>query len=135
MEPCDHVNVKHQYRPGVYHLTQAVIREPDGYQQQGPNWLLNAADCKFIECLVEEHPAFFLDEIQKELYNKSRKIPSMGTVHIELPARLLFLFNKASVSNVRKSLVAKYTWMSKWLHVTAHYFVFTGDSPFLITAA
>lgn len=112
----------------LYHLTRAVIRNPDEYEQRGRRRMLNAADRKFIETMVEDHPSLFLDEIQRKLYNKTGKMPSRTTVHIELRACLLLTLKKAGVSNVRKNLVAKYSWMQQWLHVPAHYFVFTGES-------
>lgn len=68
------------------------------------------------------------DNIQRKLYKETGKMPSMTTVHIDLRACLLMMLNTAGVSNVRKDLVAKYSWMSRWLHVPAHYFVFTGES-------
>lgn len=112
----------------LYHLTRAVLRDPDEYARRGRKRILNATDRRFIETMVEEHPSLFLDEIQRKLYNETGKMPCLTSVHVELRARLLLTLKKAGVSNVRKDLVAKYSWMSKWLHVPAHYFVFTGES-------
>lgn len=53
---------------------------------------------------------------------------SLSTIKIELHARLLLTLKKAGVSYVRKSLVAKYTWMGRWMQTPANYFVFTGES-------
>lgn len=76
-------------------------------------WLLLFAqqNCKFIEALVKNHPSLFVDQIRRKLYNNTVRMPSLSTIKIELRALLLLTLKKACVSNVRKSLVAKYTWM------------------------
>lgn len=53
-------------------------------------------------------------------------MPSLSTIMIKLWDRLLLTLKKAGVRNVQKSLVAKYTWMGRWLDTLANFFVFTG---------
>ena len=78
--------------------------------------------------LVRDQPGLFLSEIREKTYDQQRTLLSLQAIHHNLVNQLSITLKKADTVNIKKCLVAKYSWVEKMLNVPAEFLVFTGMS-------
>lgn len=110
-----------------YHLTRAVIRDPNTLLRCGRKRRLSEELREFIKELVLNQPHLFLSEIRAQLYDHSGQAVSLATIQLELQHRLQITLKKAGVGDYRKSLARKAEWVERMFKVPANCLVFTGQ--------
>ncbi|KAA1115552.1 hypothetical protein PGT21_050172 [Puccinia graminis f. sp. tritici] len=114
----------------LYEETRCVIKDPESYEARGRPATLSRDECEFMVRLAQSEPGLFLDEIRERLYDSSGVFLSVEGVHRNLVERLSITLKKPETKNVRKSLVAKYTFVEMMEFFPADFLVFTDESSF-----
>ena len=110
----------------LFEQTKCVVRDPETYAARGQIATLTSEEIDFILKFVQTEPGLFLSKIRERLYDLSGMLLSTQAIHHNLVNRLCITLKKAETSNVRKSLVAKYSFVKKMKLFPAHWLVFTG---------
>jgi len=114
----------------LFEQTKCVVRHPDTYATRGPHSSLTTDEIDFIIDLVRSEPGLFLSEIRELLWDANGPLLSIEAVHQNLVNRLSITLKKAGTSNIRKSLVAKFTYVEKMRLFPADWLVFTDESSY-----
>ena len=110
----------------LFEQTKCVVRDPDTYATRGPRSSLTSDEIDFIIDLVRSEPGLFLREIREQLWDSSGPLLSIEAVHQNLVNRLSITLKKAGTSNIRKSLVAKFTYVEKMRLFPDNWLIFMG---------
>jgi len=112
----------------LFEKTKCVIRNPDTYEARGAHSTLTNEEIDFIIDLVRAEPGLFLSEIRERLFDANGPLLSVEAVHHNLVNRLCITLKKAGTSNIRKSLVKKFSYIKTMRFFPADWLVFTGRS-------
>ena len=76
--------------------------------------------------LVRDQPGLFLNEIREKTYDHQGSLLSLQAIHNNLVAQMCVTLKKADTVNIRKCLVAKFSWIERMKDMPAEFLVFTG---------
>lgn len=97
----------------LYEENQAVVCDPNEYEECGRPNLLSAEDSFFMVELVRNQPCLFLNKICERTYNQQNTLICKREIHHNLMNLLSITLKKANTVNINKCLIVKYSWVEK----------------------
>ena len=114
----------------LFEETRCVVRDPETYEARGQPATLTREECGFIIELVKSEPGLFLEEIREHLYDATGVLLSVEAVHRNLVHRLSITLKKPETCNIRRSILAKYSFIERMEYFPAEFLVFIDESSF-----
>ena len=105
------------------------MKDPDTYEAQGRPATLTREECVFIIKLVQSEPGLFLEEIREHLYDSTGTLLNIEEVHRNLVQRLSITLKRPKTRNIRRSILAKFSFIKYKEYFRAEFLVFPLISP------